>query len=204
MKRVLIVAISLFTTILYGYGQHSSYDIEATRKIREYMIMDGSNPDFAWAKQLSDSTLLLGLAPEGEILAWRANEIWKTNIPSGDEALAHIIVRGKENDTLIFARGPQRDVIDSIASVGVNPENLIVVVDSIEPIDPIDVIGAFLPHGNIILGSDMKPLASIDIYGNLFDISQGRLELTSEKAEPVKVAFFYVAIYLVEKSLMLP
>lgn len=165
--------IVLISTSILVYAQ---YDEEATRKEREYMIMDGSNLNFAWARQLSENELSIGLSIDNGILRWIDNEVWMVGNPGMEDQIVAHFTESEEGDTLLFYNGAKQDMNDMTK-----------------------IFGGFNLTTHTILDKDMNFLANIDGDGNITGYNNNIL-LIGGKVDLQKIVFFFLYTYIPEKE----
>lgn len=172
MKRLLFIVVMVFFTVMTSYAQ---YSVEGTRKEREYMIMDGANPDFIRAQQLSPTQLSIGVVIPGEkgegVYEIRDNKIWLTNRRHGADELIATVTQDENSGNMIFRR--------AFSGMPADVEG--------------EIIGGL--SANIILDRSEEPIASIQSMGDVV-LNNGTVCLKIDKADELLVAFYFINSYM--------
>lgn len=174
MKNLFITAFILCCAATLSYAQ---YDAVATMQERQYMVMDGNNPNFVHAQQQSPQRLAIGLPTSNEanegIYELRGDTcIWRVESSYGnDELLAHITT-------------------DSLAGN--------VVFSRIEPFSMsdkrVDTLGVYDFLSEKIYAQKDRLIATIQPTGEV-ESSSGKVYLRVDKVDRKLLAFFFLHYY---------
>lgn len=179
MKKLLLTIAALSMVVFVCHAQQY-YNEEGTRQEREFMLMDGANPNFVLATQLTPTQLAVGIPIEGQkgdgVYELRNDTcIWITHRLHGDdEQLAVIRYNADDENLMHFV---YTDFENPETSAG-------------------DAIGAInLLSNEIYLGEAKEPIAQIYDTGELV-APDGKLYLyTNGVAKPL-AAFFFLHFYI--------
>lgn len=183
MRKAIIATIALLGIALNGYAQYA--DEATTRKLREYMVMDGDNPNFIRAQQQSLNRLTFGLAAPGEkgegAYELRASCIWLVESEYQQDRPIARLIADEGAGVLIFVRTDAEDC-------------------SIPEGEDMEVIGALnIDYGDIYFGANKsQPNAMIAASGEVS--ANGKALLRIDKADRRLVAFYLLEYYLPKYS----